>query len=44
LDVVYFTLRTAGLPLRIVIQGNTMDYVAPIAGDFESGCDAQSAR
>ena len=36
----HFTLRDAGQPSRLVIQGNTMDYLAPITGDFESRCAA----
>lgn len=39
----HFTLRAAGQPSRLVIQGNTMDYLAPIAGDFEARCDAPPA-
>jgi thioesterase domain-containing protein len=36
----HFRLREAGQPSRLVIQGNTMDYLAPIAGNFESHCAA----
>jgi thioesterase domain-containing protein len=33
-------LRVAGEPARLVIQGNTMNYLAPITGDFQARCDA----
>src|SRR3954470_15344709 len=32
----HFALRDAELPSRLVIQSNTMDYLAPIADDFEA--------
>jgi thioesterase domain-containing protein len=34
----HFNLRETGLNCRVVIQGNTMDYLAPIAGDFTAEC------
>jgi thioesterase domain-containing protein len=40
----HFTLRTAGRPSRLVIQKNAMEYLAPIAGDFEAQCTAPSSR
>jgi len=36
----HFALRDAGQPSRLVIQGNTVGYLAPIAGDFEARCEA----
>jgi len=39
----HFTLRGAGLPSRLVIQRNTVDYLAPIATDFEARCAALPA-
>src|SRR5579859_5225327 len=36
----HFTLRAAGLPSRLVIQSNTVDYLAPITGEFEARCSA----
>jgi thioesterase domain-containing protein len=39
----HFALRAAGQPARLVIQKNTVDYLAPIAGDFEARCDAPLA-
>ncbi len=36
----HVTLREAGQSSRLVIQGNTMSYLAPITGDFEARCDA----
>ena len=36
----HFALRGAGQPARLVIQGNTMEYLAPITGDFEARCAA----
>lgn len=36
----HFTLRTAGQPSRLVIQKNTIDYLAPITGEFEAHCAA----
>jgi len=32
----HFTLRAEGLPSRLAIQRNTVDYLAPITGDFEA--------
>ena len=40
----HFVLRTAGQPSRLVIQKNGMDYLAPIAGDFEARCAAPAAE
>jgi len=34
----HFTLRQAGIAERIVIQRNQIEYLAPIAGDFEAVC------
>ena len=34
------TLRGADLATRLVIQRNTIDYLAPITGDFEAVCPA----
>jgi thioesterase domain-containing protein len=34
----HFALRGAGLEARLVIQRNTVDYLAPIAGDFMATC------
>jgi thioesterase domain-containing protein len=34
----HFALRGAGYPVRLVIQENTMRYLAPITGDFEARC------
>ena len=39
----HFTLRAAGQPSRLVIQKNTVDYLAPIAGEFEAHCAAPPA-
>ncbi len=39
----HFTLRAAGQPSRLVIQQNTVDYLAPIAGKFEAHCAAPEA-
>ena len=36
----HFALRAAGHDARLVIQKNTVDYLAPIAGDFEARCAA----
>ena|SRR5882724_4485203 len=36
----HFSLGAAELPSRLVIQRNTIDYLEPIAGDFEARCDA----
>lgn len=33
-----FSLRGAGHASRLVIQRNTVDYLAPIAGEFEARC------
>jgi thioesterase domain-containing protein len=35
-----FSLRDAGEIARLVIQRNTIDYLAPISDDFEARCDA----
>ncbi len=37
-----FALRDAGHPARLVIQKNTVDYIAPITGEFTARCDAPS--
>jgi thioesterase domain-containing protein len=34
----HFALRDAGLPCRVVIQRNTMEYTLPIDGDFTAEC------
>lgn len=34
----HFAVRNAGLKSRLVIQRNTVEYLAPIAGDFEAHC------
>lgn len=39
----HFALREADLRCRLVIQRNTMDYVAPIDGDFTAQCDGLGA-
>ena len=39
----YFVLRMMGCTARLVIQSNTIDYLAPITADFEGGCEAMSA-
>lgn len=39
----HFSLQTAGQPSRLVIQKNGMEYLAPIASDFEARCDALPA-
>lgn len=39
----HFSLRTAELPSRLVIQRNTVDYLEPITGDFDARCDALPA-
>ncbi len=36
----HFALRSEGLKARLVIQRNTVEYLAPIAGDFEAHCAA----
>ncbi len=40
----YFVLRSAGVFARLVIQSNTIDYLAPITADFEGECPAMSAE
>lgn len=35
-----FVLRNAHEDARLVIQSNTMQYLAPITSDFEARCDA----
>lgn len=41
----HFTLRAEGSPSRSVIQRNSVDYLAPITGDFEaSGQPVSPAR
>jgi len=39
-DFLHATLRGADLATRLVIQRNTIDYLAPITGDFEAVCSA----
>ncbi len=39
----HFTLRHAGQTSRLVIQGNSMAYLEPIADDFEASCAAPPA-
>lgn len=39
----HFTLREEDLKCQIVIQRNTVEYLAPIAGDFTAHCDGLSA-
>ena len=34
----HFALRSAGHTSRLVIQRNTVDYLAPIKRDFEARC------
>ena len=34
----HFALRSAGHTSRLVIQRNTVDYLAPITRDFEARC------
>lgn len=43
-SAIHLGLRHAGLRSRVVIQRNTMEYLLPIAGDFEarSHLDAES--
>lgn len=36
----HFTLRAAGRMSRLVIQKNTVNYLAPITGGFEAHCAA----
>ncbi len=38
----YFVLKTAGLSARLVIQSNTINYLAPITADFEGECAAMT--
>ena len=38
----YFVLRSTGLFARLVIQSNTIDYLAPITADFAGECAAMS--
>jgi thioesterase domain-containing protein len=38
----HFALRDAGLKARLVIQRNTVEYLAPVAGDFEASCAGMS--
>lgn len=40
----HFTLRAAGLSSRLVIQKNTVDYLAPITGEFSARCAAPAAE
>jgi thioesterase domain-containing protein len=40
----HFTLRQAGIAERIVIQRNQIEYLAPIAADFEAVCPALPAE
>ena len=35
----HFALVGTGRPARLVIMRNTVDYLAPIPGEFESRCD-----
>jgi len=39
----HFALRAAGHTSRLVIQRNTVDYLAPITRDFEAHCPALPA-
>jgi thioesterase domain-containing protein len=39
----HFSLRAAGHTSRLVIQRNSMEYLAPIAGEFEARCDGLAA-
>ena len=39
----HFMLHAAGRPARLVIQKNTVDYLAPITGEFEAHCAAPPA-
>ncbi len=39
----HFTLRAAGQTSRLVIQKNTVNYLAPITGEFETRCAAPPA-
>lgn len=40
----HFALREAELASRLVIQRNTVEYLAPIDGDFEVRCDGVLAE
>jgi thioesterase domain-containing protein len=40
----HFALRAAEIPARLVIQKNTVDYLAPITGEFQARCDAPAAE
>jgi thioesterase domain-containing protein len=39
----HFALRDAGLKARLVIQRNTVEYLAPVTGDFEARCAGMTA-
>ncbi len=39
----HFALREAGLHCQIVIQRNTVEYVAPVPGEFTAHCDGLTA-
>ena len=39
----HFSLRTAGHTSRLVVQRNTVNYLAPIKTDFEARCAGLSA-
>ncbi len=39
----HFALRSAGHTSRLVIQRNTVDYLAPIKRDFEARCTGMAA-
>jgi thioesterase domain-containing protein len=41
---VHARLRESGLTSRIVIQRNAMEYLRPIAGEFEAFCPAPPSR
>lgn len=38
----YFVLKSIGLSARLVIQSNTIEYLAPITADFEGECAAMA--
>ena len=40
----HFALRSAGHTSRLVIQRNTVDYLAPIKRDFEARCTGMPAE
>lgn len=40
----HFALREAELTSRLVIQRNSIEYLAPIAGEFEARCDGVPAE